>query len=100
MKNSQIHQLDSGEFALKGSLTFETVNDVLVEVGLELTKSSDMVIDLAQVEKIDSAGLVFLLESQVLAKKHQQQLHFRHLSPSLISLAQVSNAIDLISMAD
>lgn len=62
--------------------------------------TQNLVIDLQEVTRTDSAGLALLLEWMTLAHKKELQIHFRNLPSQLWEIAKVSDLEDVIPLAD
>lgn len=79
-----------GHFRLHGALTFDTVPDLLERSMPLLAGCPALEIDLAQVERVDSAGLALLTEWARLAAGLQQQLAYINMPPQMRDLVRVS----------
>ena len=76
---------------LSGDLIRQTVPALLIKSNREFLLQKSAVIDLANVRKIDTAGLAWLLTQVELAQTNACQLTFIHLPSSLIKLAELSS---------
>ena len=56
-------------------------------------------IDLSGVSTVDSTGLALLLEWQAVQRQASRSLQIINAPPSLMSLAQLCDAVDLLSMS-
>lgn len=77
----------------QGELTRETVEKPFEKKTMNLTNSDKLVIDLAQVEQIDMAGLAWLFIMVEQAKENTCQLTFENIPEKLLKLAKLS-AVD------
>lgn len=85
-----------GRFSLVGELSFETVPR-LVDAGEALFKSTgEVLLDLSQLERSDSAGLALLVNWLRQARNKQCQLSFQRVPEQLLGLARVSGADQLL----
>lgn len=85
---------------LKDDLTFSTVSQLIAGMPNLLRNSGEScVIDLAQVQRTDSAGLAFLLELLRYAKSQGKTLQFHHLPNQLASLATFTRVDSLLPIA-
>lgn len=79
-----------GLVTLAGDLTFATINKKTVQL-IDVKKiNRDIIIDFAEVNQSDSAGLALLIEWMKTAKSAQKQIRFRHLPTQLLTLAKLS----------
>ena len=76
---------------LSGDLIRQTVETISTEQLKYLFKQPSVIINLAAVEKIDTAGLAWLLSQIELAQANACQLCFEHLPSGLIKLAALSS---------
>ncbi len=85
-----------GVLQLEGDLVFANVTAVLGQIDKQLQGKESLVIDLANVEDVDSSGLALLLE--VLERGHRRgiALRFRALSEALLGIARLSNVEGLL----
>jgi len=85
---------------LAGPLTFETVPGIYKETGMLFQgENSVSSIDLSGVSVADSAGLALLLEWQAGQKLVSKDLEITNAPASLMSLASLCEADDLISFS-
>ncbi|MEB0135499.1 STAS domain-containing protein [Actimicrobium sp. CCC2.4] len=82
-------------FAPARTLTFDTAKSVL-EAGLGAIATGQQVIDLAQVERVDSSAVAVLLAWQRAARERGVPLRFSNPSVSLSSLANLYGVADLL----
>jgi phospholipid transport system transporter-binding protein len=85
--------------ALQGTLDFTTVPGLLEQGRKYLSGSAPLVLDLAAVERANSAGLALLLEWLEAAGRRGQPLVLANLPQSLDDIARMSNVLDLLPMA-
>ncbi|MGQ9831177.1 MAG: STAS domain-containing protein [Thermochromatium sp.] len=98
---AQLTASEPGRWRLGGVLDFDSVPRLAVE-GEALLRAAaargqrSLVIDLAAVERANSAGLVLLLEWLEMAHQYRLSLCYTGLPESLQRLAAVSNLNDLL----
>ena len=94
----EVHE--QGCASLKGALTFEST-PVLYRKAEKLFMGPSPVssIDLSGVTAVDSAGLALLLEWQSAQRPASRSLQIINSPSSLMSLARLSDAIDLLDMS-
>lgn len=92
-----IEKQGDNTFLLKGVLTMQTVSGLAREAEPLLSASKgDVCIDLAQVERADSAGLALLIEWQRLARRCGFSISFRNLPAQLMQIARVSELHEIL----
>ncbi len=75
---------------LSGDLTFATINKKTVQM-IDLKKMNQaLVVDLAEINNSDSAGLALLIEWLKMSQKGQKQLSFKNIPQQLLTLAKLS----------
>lgn len=85
-----------GSARLCGALTFETVPGLFREAAAHIADAADgQLIDLADVQAVDSAGLALLLEWQAAAGG---SLSMTGAPSSLVQLARLSEATELLKL--
>jgi phospholipid transport system transporter-binding protein len=80
----------SGWFCLRGELTFDTVAQLLASSQALLAASPALTIDLAGVQRSDSAGLALLIEWTRSAAARRQAIAFTNIPAQMRALARVS----------
>lgn len=75
---------------LSGDLTFATINKKNVRL-IDFKKiNHEVVIDLAEINNSDSAGLALIIEWLKIGKTGQAQLRFKNIPLQLLTLAKLS----------
>jgi phospholipid transport system transporter-binding protein len=82
---------EDGRFLVSGVLDFSTVGDLLEQGGTQFGGHKEVLLDLAQVTRANSAGLALLLEWLDRAGRRQQRLRIFNLPDSLAAIARMSN---------
>ena len=78
---------DGNVWRLSGNLTFTTANNLLVEFTTFVSSNSlPQVLDLNEVEYVDSAGLALLVEF----KRQAKQIRFSNIPSKMLNLAALS----------
>lgn len=83
---------------LSGPLTLQTVKG-LYDRGLQADGSTSLVIDLAQVEAVDSSGVSLLLSWLREAQRSNIALSFSNIPHNLMSLAKLYGVADLLPLS-
>lgn len=86
---------EDGRLVISGRLTIATVPE-LFEAGLQHLTSEDLLVDLSQVEAVDSAAISMLLGWLRAAQRSQHALHITGLPEDLLSLAHLYGVSELL----
>lgn len=90
-------QSDAGTWLLSGQVTVDTINSVLPQVQAMITSTKgDLVIDLSQVTRVDSASIALLLEGMRMAMAVSKTLRFTHFPQKMLDIIHVSNLDGLL----
>ncbi|XQW84566.1 STAS domain-containing protein [Thalassotalea piscium] len=85
--------INENDIALAGELTQDTITQALEKKSADFFKNKSIVIDLAGIVKVDTAGLAWLLTLVELASIKDCKIEFTHLSQELKNLAKLT-AVD------
>ena len=87
-----------GHYSLRGALTLATVAPLL-EQGRAAFASCNgaIVVDMGQVERVDSGGLALLVDWLSWAQAAHRDLKFTALPAALLALARLSDVEDLLA---
>lgn len=85
-----------GEFALRGSLSFDTVPGLWAQADGVFQDAPALTIDLGGVERADSAGLALLIEWTRQARDHGQTIRFVNLPEQMLAIARVSGLDNIL----
>jgi phospholipid transport system transporter-binding protein len=83
-------QLDNGTARVSGALTFETVPGFYAGTKAWLTGSGTLTVDLAAVDRVDSAGVALLLEWQAQARAAGRALTYANVPEQVQHMISVS----------
>ena len=92
MSDIRIDDLGDGRFSLHGNLTFRTASKALELSRRLFSDHASIEVDLADVDRGDSAGLALLLEWQSICKKAGKPLAMNGAPDSLLELARLCGA--------
>lgn len=92
--------LDAGRYALSGDLVFDQVTHLLGAGDVAFGALAEADIDLAEVARVDSAGLALLLEWSVAARDAGRVVRYRNMPAGLVSLAGISEVSELLGVAE
>lgn len=90
---------DGDNYRVQGRITIANANALLAE-GLKLFVRDGLVVDLSQLEEVDSSAVSLLLEWLREAQRNQRKLRFTNLPDNLKSLATLYGVLDLIQPAE
>lgn len=86
---------EDGRLVVSGRLTIATVPE-LFEAGLQHLTGEDLLVDLSQVEAVDSAAVSMLLGWLRAAQRSQHTLRVSGLPEDLLSLAHLYGVAELL----
>ncbi len=90
---------DGDNYKVQGGITIDNARTLLAE-GLGQFSKDSLVVDLSQLEEVDSSAVSLLLEWLREAQRNQRTLRFTNLPDNLKSLATLYGVLDLIQPAD
>lgn len=90
---------DGDNYRIQGRITIANANALLAE-GLKLFVRDGLVVDLSQLEEVDSSAVSLVLEWLREAQRNQRKLRFTNLPDNLKSLATLYGVLDLIQPAE
>ena len=95
---TEFELVDEGEgrFALRGAMSFATANDILRKSEGLFGRHAALEIDLAGVEKADSAGLALIIEWKSQAANREAAIRFNNVPGYLLAIARTTGVQDLI----
>ncbi|CAH1904330.1 STAS domain-containing protein [Candidatus Nitrotoga sp. HW29] len=88
---------DGGRVQITSHLTIETVTS-LFKKGLPISGETSLVVDLAEVEAVDSAAVSLLLAWLREAQRSSVKLRFAHVPENLLSLARLYGVADMLPL--
>ena len=86
-----------GRFELSGEVGFDDAARLLAEGEAAFGNLPEVELDLARVERADSAGLALLLEWSLAARAAGRELRYRNMPPAIASLAGISDVAELLA---
>ena len=90
---------DGDNYKVQGRITIDNVRTLLAD-GLSQFSKDGLVVDLSQLEDVDSSAVSLLLEWLREAQRNQRKLRFTNLPDNLKSLATLYGVLDLIQPAE
>ncbi len=101
MSEVRLDRAADGRVRIEGPLTFETVDDRLLEYSRQiLAGEEDLVIDFAGVVEGDSAGLALLIEWRSWADRAGRAIAFEQVPSSLLGIADISDVAGILGLAE
>ncbi|MEX2517093.1 MAG: STAS domain-containing protein [Gammaproteobacteria bacterium] len=86
---SQLQSRAGGDWTLEGELTFTTVPALYDQARDAFAGSWPATIDLAGVDRVDSAGVALVIDWLRLARESRQPLSIRNVPQHMLSIAQL-----------
>jgi phospholipid transport system transporter-binding protein len=96
VREVKIERVGAFHFQVHGAMTFESAKILLLQSEALFATLPEMEIDLAGVEKVDSAGLALMLEWTAWAKERNAKLMFTAVPESIHSIAHLCQIESLL----
>jgi len=88
-----------GSFALKGSLSFKTVT-ALRSQGIDLfSEAGELVVDLAEVKRSDSAGVALLIEWMRFAHSQDKTISYLNIPQQMLAIVRASSLDSILPLS-
>ena len=94
---ASLNKKDGGSYGLSGELTFDTVNALYQRSDELFAASGNIEVDLNGVSRVDSAGLVLLVEWARRATRNNERLRFSGMSDQLKTMIRINGLQKIIS---
>lgn len=98
MTAGSIESGEGGRLYLRGEVTFSTVPDIWGRSRELFDASAEMVVDLRDVERADSAGLALLVEWMRAARRRQTAVRFVNMPAQMLAIARVSSLDQILPL--
>ncbi len=93
-------QTKPGLFEVNGELTFTSLDkDTLQSIQVS-DNVSELIVNLGQVTKIDSAALALMVELMIIAKQHNKKLSIQNVPKQLAALAKLTGLDEVIPLTE
>ena len=93
--------LESGRLLLRGELCFDSIPALLSQAETLLGQGhGPLEIDLAEVGRVDSAGLALLIEWMRRARQQGRDIQFAHLPQQMLAIAEASDLAGMLPVVD
>lgn len=89
-----------GKFSLTGDLSFDSVSDLLDRGQKTFAEHSRIVLDLAGIERSDSAGLALLIEWVTWANHSVREICYENVPERIINIAKISEVEGLLNAGE
>jgi phospholipid transport system transporter-binding protein len=96
MTSSSLSINDEGVVNVSGMLTFSTVAELSAAAPEKFGQQSELVINLADVSRSDSAGLALLIDWMRFAKNNNKSIVFQNIPDQMLAIANASGLDELI----
>ena len=100
MSKFDLNDLGEGRFELKGEMTFETAERILLASEEPFEQHTRIEVDLAGVTKSDSAGLALLLEWITWANHTVREIRFLSMPERVLAIARTTEVEQLLKRGE
>lgn len=97
MSSKLTYQVDGGDIKLGGFIDRFTVTTLIKAIDISKISCEHLVINFAEVQKVDTAGLAWILKVMAQAKQAGQSVALTTLPKQLINLAEISGVEQLLA---
>lgn len=91
-------EFNAPNVTIKGNLDFDTVTLALKKTETFFSGAKHLIIDLKQVDNVDSAALALLCEWKRIARSQKCALTFEHAPQQLLNMSQLSGMGKLLGL--
>lgn len=96
----ELKDLGEGRFALTGDMSFVTAERILQTSEEHFEQHTRIEVDLAGVERADSAGLALLLEWITWANHTVREIRFTHMPERILAIAKTTEVDHLLELGE
>jgi phospholipid transport system transporter-binding protein len=100
MSKFELNDLGEGRFELKGEMTFETAERILLASEEPFEQHTRIEVDLAGVTRADSAGLALLLEWITWANHTVREIRFLAMPKRILAIARTTEVEQLLKRGE
>ena len=100
MSKFDLNDLGEGRFELKGEMTFETAERILLASEEPFEQHTRIEVDLSGVTKADSAGLALLLEWITWANHTVREIRFLSMPERILAIARTTEVEQLLKRGE
>ena len=100
MNRFELKDLGEGRFSLSGEMTFETAERILLSSEDSFEQHTRIEVDLAGVDKSDSAGLALLLEWITWANHTVREIRFQSMPERVLAIAKTTEVDHLLKRGE
>lgn len=94
---ASLSRRDDGVYILRGELGFATVTPLLQSSSAMFSQGGeDIIVDLAEVSRADSAGLSLLIQWWRQALEQQRSIAYMHLPAQMMAMARLGGVDELL----
>ena len=96
---ASLSRRDDGVYLLRGELSFHTVSPLLKHSAqMFKDEAQEIVVDLTEVGRADSAGLSLLVEWWRQARADDKRIRYRHLPQQMLAMARVGGVDEILPL--
>ena len=96
MSRFELEDLGEGRFALRGEMSFDTAERILLESEESFEQHTRLEVDLSGVDQTDSAGLALLLEWITWANHTVREIRFVGMPERVLAIAKTTEVDHLL----
>ncbi len=100
MSDYELKDLGDGRFSLSGEMTFETAERILLSSEEPFEQHTRIEVDLAGVDKSDSAGLALLLEWITWSNHTVREIRFVSMPERVLAIAKTTEIDHLLKRGE
>ncbi|MEM8815004.1 MAG: STAS domain-containing protein [Pseudomonadota bacterium] len=100
MSDFELKDLGEGRFALDGEMSFDTAERILKASETPFGQYTRLEVDLAGVDKADSAGLALLLEWITWANHTVREIRFTSIPERIVAIAKTTEVEPLLDRGE
>ena len=100
MSDYELKDLGDGRFSLSGEMTFETAERILLSSEEPFEQHTRIEVDLAGVDKSDSAGLALLLEWITWSNHTVREIRFLSMPERVLAIAKTTEIDHLLKRGE
>ena len=97
---AQLEVSTNGQLKLSGTVNFKTVPGLVVDSQALFKNANGLEVDLADVNRADSAGVALLVEWQRRAQEINEPIRFINIPSQMLAIARLSGVDEMLSLQD
>ena len=97
---AKLEVLTDGQLRLSGTVNFRTVPGLVVDSQNLFKNANGLEVDLADVNRADSAGVALLIEWTRRAQKVNEPIRFINIPSQMLAIARLSGVDEMLSLQE